>query len=267
MLTVIPKIYSGIFAFVLCFGLCANAHAQSQIINGQNTQGQIILAQNDNGSNLDFSRLFPSVQNKNAAGSNHYNAGTHGFTIDRGPNDILLKFDNSGEVWSLASASGPRGDEFLRNDVGQVMVRITSLGGVTLYSDSSSGGVAAETSGKLREIKSINTCFKGNVQTAVNEIVTRFTSPKVQNIRIEVRGGLPSYLVYDALERAVDGLASVPSRYIPQTHKIIVIKINRAPAPFVVLKGNVIEMGLTPGIGYAGRPSSSAIKYAIIRGR
>jgi hypothetical protein len=56
------------------------------------------------------------------------------FVLDRSqPRIVLLRFEGDTEIWALTSHWGPRGDEFLRNDVGEVMVRITSLGGVTLY--------------------------------------------------------------------------------------------------------------------------------------
>lgn len=216
-----------------------------------------------------FSRLFPSAKIHKIPDVAHFYAGNRGFTLDRVKRrQVLLKFDSNDEVWVLNSISGPRGDEFLRNDVGQVVLRITSLGGITLFASSDSGGVAAEVSGNAKRIFPQKQVFSGSLQDAVNRSTARFIGHDISKIRIEATGGLPSYLVYDALERAADGLHNVPAKYLrSKKYRIHKVRVNRAPNPFVVSQDGVIEIGLTPGIGYAGRPSSVAVTLAVMGSR
>ncbi|MBN8649679.1 MAG: DUF4908 domain-containing protein, partial [Caulobacterales bacterium] len=78
--------------------------------------------------------LTQQMVNRDPIAINYKLDNGNGFIIDRtNRNEILLKFDNSDEVWKLNSVFGSRGDEFLLNDVGETIVRITSLGGVTYY--------------------------------------------------------------------------------------------------------------------------------------
>jgi hypothetical protein len=214
----------------------------------------------------EFSRLFPTVAANKIPDVAHFNAGRSGFSLDRTKRkQILFKFDSDDEVWVLKSVSGPRGDEFLRNDVGQVVLRINSLGGITIFNNSDSGGVAAELTGKAKGISPQNQIFSGSLQSAVDRSAGRFTGKYLQTIHIEVTGGLQSYLVYDALERVADGLSQIPPKYFNnKKYKIKKVRLNRAPNPFVILQDGTLEVGLTPGIGYSGRPSSAAVKLSIL---
>lgn len=188
-----------------------------------------------------------------------------GFTIDRTQSGaVLVQFDGSSEVWALQSSSGPRGDEFLRNDVGQVMLRITALGGITLYSTDESTGRAASVSGRGEAIISLYNKYNGSLQAAVERSVARFNPRLLPNLRIESVGGVPAALAYETLERAHDAVEDIPPSNFPQNRRFRIIRVSRAPQAFVILQNQILEIGVTPGIGYAGRPSSSAIKAAIL---
>jgi len=187
------------------------------------------------------------------------------FTIDRSqPGAILLQFDGSQEVWALQSSSGPRGDEFLRNDIGQVMLRITALGGITLYSSEDSTGRAASVSGRGDILPSLYSKYSGSLQAVVERSVARFNPRILPNLRIESVGGVPAALAYEALERVHDAVEQIPQNSFPTNRKFRIIRVSRAPQAFAILQNQVLEIGVTPGIGYAGRPSSAAIKAAIL---
>lgn len=66
-----------------------------------------------------------------------------GFVIDRTQGRLLLKFDNSPEVWALQAQPAPRGDVIYKNDLGVPVLRATRLGGVTLFTAERPGGSAA----------------------------------------------------------------------------------------------------------------------------
>jgi hypothetical protein len=70
-----------------------------------------------------------------------------GFVLDRSSGRVLLKFDNSPEVWALQAHPAPRGDIIYKNDLGEPVLRATRLGGVTLFTEQRPGGSAAALAG------------------------------------------------------------------------------------------------------------------------
>lgn len=76
-----------------------------------------------------------------------------GFVLDRTTSQVLLRFDDSAEIWILHSQPGPRGDTIYRNDVGQPVLRATKLGGLTLFTDSSPQGSAAAFGGDGQSLR------------------------------------------------------------------------------------------------------------------
>jgi hypothetical protein len=69
------------------------------------------------------------------------------FIFDRSAARPLLKFEDSQEIWGLQPAPGPRGDVIYRNDLGEEMLRATSLGGMTLFTDKRPEGSPAALDG------------------------------------------------------------------------------------------------------------------------
>jgi hypothetical protein len=61
-------------------------------------------------------------------------------------------------------------------------------------------------------------------------------------------------LVVDAAERAAEGLAEAPMTNVRR----VIIGVGRVPA--VALRGDTLIIQIAPHLGYAGRPSSSAIR-------
>jgi hypothetical protein len=55
------------------------------------------------------------------------------FILDRSSTTPLLKFDDSGEVVALNPTPAARGDTIYRDDMGQPVLRITRLGGLTVF--------------------------------------------------------------------------------------------------------------------------------------
>lgn len=190
-------------------------------------------------------------------------SGSRRFTLDRSNrNIVLLKFDNSDEVWALNPISGPRGDEFLRNDIGVVMVRITSLGGVTLYTKKDSGGMPAVSKNKGNSIKTLEQTYSGNIRRVVSDATDRFEEYDIIPPKIEIKDDLPPALVNESILRIFDALEAMPNGD-KASKSIKIIRFNRAPQCFVLLSKGVLEIGLTPGISYSGRPSSLAIRSAL----
>ena len=187
------------------------------------------------------------------------------FVLDRSqPRIVLLRFEGDPEIWALSSHWGPRGDEFLRNDVGEVIVRITNLGGVTIYGPMGTNGGLAANQGKARTLPA-PTRSEGSLQATVERALAWFNRFSNHSIRVEAAGGLPPSLVYEALERAAQGMSRAPRGYFGRPErrvKLVRVELS-SERPSVRWARGVLTIGVVPGAGYAGRPSSAAILRAL----
>ncbi len=73
--------------------------------------------------------------------------GATRFVLERSGRGALLRFNGSFEVFALSAQTGAGGDIVYRNDVGEQVARVTSLGFVTLYTPSQPGGVLTSLEG------------------------------------------------------------------------------------------------------------------------
>src|SRR3989344_2510936 len=69
------------------------------------------------------------------------------FILDRTQPVPMLKFEDSPEVWALAPNPAPRGDTIYKNDLGEPVLRVTRLGGFTLFTDQRPSGEAVSLAG------------------------------------------------------------------------------------------------------------------------
>ncbi len=190
------------------------------------------------------------------------------FILDRSqPRVVLLRFDGDPEIWALTSHWGPRGDEFLRNDVGEVMVRITSLGGVTVFGPLGSNGGPASKTGKARTL-SAPTRSEGSLQVTVERALSWFNRFGHRSIRVEAAGGLAPPLVYEALQRTAQGMEHAPRGFFGQPRRRVkLVRVERTTLrPSATWANGILTIGVVPGAGYAGRPSSAAVLTALVEG-
>lgn len=218
---------------------------------------------------VDFNSLFSSREAPKRPNISRLNiVGGGGLVLDRSnPEAILLQYDGSNEVWVLKSSSGPRGDEFLRNDIANVVLRITTFGSATLFTSGDANGKAASFSGSASAIPLLESKSAPNLQAVVDRALYQFSGHILPELSIEAPG-LPPVLVQDALLCAHTAVSMIaPIQFNVRGRRFKLIRIVRAPRPYVTLRRLVLEIGVTPGIGYSGRPSSAAIRDAIINQR
>jgi hypothetical protein len=225
-------------------------------------------SQSSAGSTSSYYGLFPNV---NAATPQAVAFSTDArnlrFIIDRSqPRIVLLRFDGDEEIWALTSHWGPRGDEFLRNDVGEVMVRITSLGGVTVYGPLGNNGGLASQTGRARTL-SPPTRSESTLQATVERAIGWFRRFGHRSVRVEASGNLAPSLVYEALQRTAQGMSRAPRGFFGQPQRRVkLVRVERAIGrPTATWDRNILTIGVVPGAGYAGRPSSSAVLVALKR--
>jgi hypothetical protein len=190
------------------------------------------------------------------------------FHIDRSqPDFVLLQFDEGTEVWALRSSFGVRGDEFLRNDVGATMLRITALGGTTLYVDGDTAGVPAAAEGRGRLVarpRSNHRTLQLTVEASLPALQRLL--PAGVTFRVEAAGVLPLALVEDALSILTLAISRLPARgaRLRQAPLRRVRCVRSRRGTYANFRNGYLELGLVPGTGFAGRPSSLAIRNGLL---
>ena len=75
------------------------------------------------------------------------------FILDRSGPTALLRFEDSPEVVALTPTPAARGDTIYRDDMGQPVLRITKLGGLTLFFPGRPGGAPVAFDGQAPPIR------------------------------------------------------------------------------------------------------------------
>jgi hypothetical protein len=184
-----------------------------------------------------------------------------GFILDRSSGKPLLKFESSYEVWVLQPEVGPRGDINYKNDLGQLILRATKLGGFTLFTRKRPGGASAEAIGAVQPLR-----LKPVSPLALYQLMRlasgRASKAAGRTIPFEADASTDSSaLIADAsliASEAIVRLAQSPAGQ-PQLAKIGKVVVVEGARPSVVLKNGVLLIVVTPTEGLAGRPSSDRI--------
>ena len=187
------------------------------------------------------------------------------FVIDRSQSGTtLLRMGNEEEIWALSSTYGSRGDEFLRNDVGELLLQISDTGSATFYGGGNRMGLAAFAAGTGEPLLLAEEPATQNLQRSVESALGWFDRYAPGRVRIEAAGGLPPVLVYDTLKRVRDAMESLPAGWFGMRQRVVQrIRVEAAARPSIQLKQRFLTIGVTPRRGIAGRPSSAAIRQVL----
>ena len=187
------------------------------------------------------------------------------FILDRSAiaPEALLKFDDSFEVWVLEPATAPRGDTIYRNDAGVSVVKVTRLGGVTLYTQREPGGVPVSIQGDAEEI-ALPPSIPDKVMLQRSVQASDRTSRAAQHaVTFEAPFYTPatSPVFFDAITITSDALVRFARRKGAKRFlaKLDKVQFVLGAKPDVSFNGSVLTITLTPTKGYAGRPSSDRI--------
>ncbi|MGE3249870.1 MAG: DUF4908 domain-containing protein [Hyphomonadaceae bacterium] len=200
-------------------------------------------------------RLGPSTQYATADGELR-------FVFDRsGGRVALLRFEGDPEVHVLRSiGGGAGGSELYRNDTNDLALRVTPQGGVTLYTRNHRAGAAVAETGAGAPITPQALAIAQyqarmrQLQAAAQRSLGRpviFVAPA--NVM-----GPSAGLVIDAAERAAAGLIASPGVTVQR----VIIRVG--PSPGARINGRDLNIQVAPNLGYAGRPSTTAIRSVLI---
>ncbi|CAN7553614.1 DUF4908 domain-containing protein [Phenylobacterium sp. LjRoot225] len=188
-----------------------------------------------------------------------------GFVVDRTQaGRVLLKFDNSPEVWALQAKPGPRGDTIYKNDLGESVLRATRLGGVTIFTDQRPSGSAAALSGASNPLR-----LQPLGPQALLERLAQSSARASRAARRLISFNADatpasSALIADAAAVASEAVARMARR--PDAAQILSrvrqVRLEEGRRPGVQLSGGRLQITVAPAQGLAGRPSSERIVAA-----
>lgn len=188
------------------------------------------------------------------------------FVVDRSAGSrLLLKFENSPEVWVLDGHAAPRGDTIYKNDQGEAVLRATRLGGMTIFTDKQPGGAAVALVGESSPLR-LPRIGPAELIQHIRIAAARAGRAAQRQIDIEFAADSDSAsLIADAATAFSEAVIRLADR--ADGRKLLSnfgkIRIEAAKKPSVKISDKrVLEIKVTPAMGLAGRPSSERIAYA-----
>lgn len=256
-------------AFLAAALVCASAAAPARA-DGLDLQARIqgfwiqVLAQ-DSPSLRD--RLFGRDRQETAVGR-FSSQGGPSFVLDQSGSRPLLRFEGSSEIWVLRPSAGIRGDIYYRNDVGEVMLRATRLGGLTLYTAAHPGGLPCALEAGARPLRlpehDARTLFRHLLREAARGgLATRQRSLLIEADDVTDQSAA---IVGDTATVAVDALVRLAQNADGRERltNLTTLTIVFGAGPGVRRDGQVLIVTVAPRLGPGGRPSSARIMRALL---
>ena len=186
------------------------------------------------------------------------------FVLDRTREPPLLQFRGAYEILALSRVPAARGDEILRLDTGDDLVRVTALGAVTLYPRERPMGVPATRLGPADRFPALASASL-DMQAALGALRARAGSAALDTPTDQAAGDM---LLADAVRLTAEGLRA--SAEAPQGGERVAqlsqIRFVYGAGAGVRIEGEALVVQIDPSAGYAGRPSSLKVADAILNG-
>jgi len=192
------------------------------------------------------------------------------FVLDRTREPPLLQFRGSYEVIALLRIPAARGDMILRDDTGEDLVRITALGGVTLYPREHRTGLPASRIGPVDPLPALGEQSR-DFTSAIATLKTGAGAGGDMDVETPVTAaaaGQMSSLLADAARVTAEALSAAATDPSAQAKVALVERIVfiYGASANAQLNGGVLLIELSPSSGYAGRPSSMMVTNALRNG-
>lgn len=206
----------------------------------------------------------PPVQGlyQTSAGATRYSTpdGAVRFVFDRsGGRAALVRFEGDPEVHVLRPVMAAGGGEIYRTEDGDVMLRVTPHGGIIVYTRTLRTGAPASEEARVEPLTPEAVAF-AQMQQRFRQLQAQARRNVGQTVTFVVPAQMSAQaagVVVDAAERAAEGLAAAPMTSV----RLVTITIGDAPR--AVVRGEQLFIQVAPQMGYAGRPSSNAIRNIV----
>lgn len=184
------------------------------------------------------------------------------FTFDHSGPRPLVRFGENAEVWVLRATPAPRGDILYRNDQGDVVLRATASGGLTLYTAGAPGGEPASQVGPASALRrpALSPIQLVNFMVRQSDVASRAVGHLIVFEAEEISPGSEA-LVAEAAAAAVEALSRMAraanlNEQAAQVRRIVITEGTRGDVTFV---RGVLTITVAPDEGPAGRPSSARV--------
>jgi hypothetical protein len=188
------------------------------------------------------------------------------FVLDRSHHPSLLKFDDDPEVWVVSPSRGPRGDILFKDDIGDILLRVTKLGGVTAFTSHRPMGAAATLDGTASPLR-----LSPVGPTALFQRLYLASVRCGHIARHQVGFDAPDSdaksapLIADAALSVIDAFVGLAGNSegrlaIGRVAKVLLIV---GPTPSAWMRHSVLIVAVTPNDGLSGHPSSARIAQVI----
>jgi hypothetical protein len=192
------------------------------------------------------------------------------FVFDRSSPTPLLKFDQSPEVLALSRSPAARGDVIYLNDTGQPVLRVTKLGGVTLFAHARPGGAPVAMEGEAASLRMLPALSPGALLQRLAQASLRASRAARKLIEFEAQEVTPGTesVFGDAANVAAEAVVRMTRR---RDAERLIARFNRVlllPGPTGAgLSQGAVVITVNANLGLAGRPSSDRILQAAVKGR
>ena len=194
--------------------------------------------------------------------------GSVAFILDRSSPQPLIQFEGSKEIWALYPYSASGNAIIYKNDVGENVLRVSPLGGLTVFTATRPEGAWALLDGvgsSLLLPKDVERSF--DRLKAASDKTSRAARrpigvdvPEVgpDSLAVAVDAALVAFDVFDRLAKS-DRNAGALGRI----GQVLVLEGRKGSKPDVVVRQGSLVITVVPGRGVAGRPSSAKIEKAL----
>lgn len=190
-----------------------------------------------------------------------------GFILDRSSELPKLKFDGSEEILVLRWQPAAGGDRLLLRDDGEVVLRISGLGGMTLFTPAIRGGVPVAPDRVVPPLLPPPPSI-ALVRDIAGRIMMQLRAETGREIVFEANWGAVAGdpgargILFDAIRNAGTALFDIARSGPGRTALVTYLKRVRfvhSRSPGIAMQGDMLVVNFTAEQGLAGRPSSFAI--------
>lgn len=191
-----------------------------------------------------------------------------GFVLDRSGELAKLRFDGSEEILVLRWQPAAGGDRLLVRDDGEVVLRISGLGGVTLFTPENRRGIPVAPDGPAPPLTPVPPQIDF-VRDIAGRIMAQLRAETGREIIFEANWNAAASdegargILFDAIRNAGTALVEV-SRTAPGragiSNYLRRVRFVQARFPSISLQGDMLIVAFSVEQGLAGRPSSFAIR-------
>jgi Domain of unknown function (DUF4908) len=191
-----------------------------------------------------------------------------GFVLDRSSELAKLKFDGSEEILVLRWQPAAGGDRLLLRDDGEIVLRISSLGGITLFTPENRRGIPVAPDRQAQPLTTAPPAI-GVIRDIAGQIMIRLRAETGREVIFEAnwnsvaRDAGARAILFDAIRNAGTALFAIvrtgPGR-AGVSNYLRRVRFVQARSPGVFLQGDMLIVTFSVEQGLAGRPSSHAIQ-------